>query len=321
MIFVEDKLKNLLAEGKTKQIWEISKDEVLVVSKDRITAWNGVRKHDLEDKSIISNQTTSNIFIFLKEAGIKTAFIEKYEANSFRSERCEMIPIEWVARRLATGSFLKGNPGVEEEYMFTPPLLETFFKDDANNDPQWCDEQIIAARFKVNNIIIGRAEIDTMKQTTTAVFEILEKFWKSQNCVLVDMKIEFGVNSSGEILLADVIDNDSWRLWPSGDKRLMKDKQIYRDLVEVSVSDLLVIKDNFQWVADKTELLKSSSNNSLVRIGCTTVIYPEAAVISAAQIFAMNDYKIWAKLKAKQLNDYINILEADKLISQKVSDI
>lgn len=155
MIFVEDKLKNLLAEGKTKQIWEISKDEVLVVSKDRITAWNGVRKHDLEDKSIISNQTTSNIFIFLKEAGkylnyiyiittfmlgahqklflflftgIKTAFIEKYEANSFRSERCEMIPIEWVARRLATGSFLKGNPGVEEEYMFTPPLLETFFK-------------------------------------------------------------------------------------------------------------------------------------------------------------------------------------------------
>jgi len=64
------------------------------------------------------------------------------------------------------------------------------------------------------------------------------------------MKVEFGVTIEGDVVLADVIDNDSWRVWPAGDRRLQLDKQFYRDLTEVTDDALLKLKENYGKVAD-----------------------------------------------------------------------
>lgn len=38
---------------------------------------------------------------------------------------------------------------------FSPPKQETFFKDDANHDPQWSEEQIVSAKFELNGLQVG----------------------------------------------------------------------------------------------------------------------------------------------------------------------
>ena len=68
------------------------------------------------------------------------------------------------------------------------------------------------------------------------------------------MKIEFGRLAGGEnqgqLVIADVIDNDAWRIWPQGREELMLDKQMYRNLSTVDEAALEDVKRAYERVAD-----------------------------------------------------------------------
>ncbi len=84
-------------------------------------------------------------------------------------------------------------------------------------------------------------------------FQVLEKAWQQVETqygpvALVDMKIEAGRRKTdGKIVVADVIDNDSWRIWPGADPTKQLDKQNFRDGHPLSQ-----IADNYALVAELT---------------------------------------------------------------------
>jgi phosphoribosylaminoimidazole carboxylase PurE protein len=65
-----------------------------------------------------------------------------------------------------------------------------------------------------------------MRALACRAFLALEKAWQLEGGTLVDLKVEFGYDTKGRLLLADVIDNDSWRVLENG---AYIDKQVYRD--------------------------------------------------------------------------------------------
>src|SRR5437879_3658017 len=242
----------LLAEGKTKSIYAYPGDESLayMVNKDQITAGDGARRNELAGKSRWSTITTANVFTLLNQENIATHLIKQIDDVTLLVRRCTMLPVEQVQRRIATGSYLKRQPEISEGTRFEPVLVETFLKDDARHDPQIWAADIIEMGLATAQ------EIEWMAREGRRVFESLERAWAKVDVTLVDLKIEFGRDSKGDLLVADVIDNDSWRLWPGGDKTRMLDKQVYRNLQAVTEQDMQGIADRYALVADLTGKLK-----------------------------------------------------------------
>jgi phosphoribosylaminoimidazole-succinocarboxamide synthase len=236
----------MLAEGKTKIMYADPNDETLayMVSKDQITAGDGARRDQLTGKARWSTITTANVFRLLKQEEIETHFVQQVNDTTLLVRRCEMLPIEVVMRRIATGSYLKRHPEVSEGTRFEPVLVETFLKDDARHDPQIWEEDIVKMGLATSS------QVAWIAQQGQRVFVTLERAWAKVDVTLVDLKIEFGRDTRGELLVADVIDNDSWRLWPGGDKNRMLDKQVYRNLPNVTEQDLQGIADRYALVAE-----------------------------------------------------------------------
>ncbi len=231
-----------LAEGKTKIIYDLGDGTVHIVSKDDITAGDG-EKHDIiKGKAGLATRTTANVFELLNRNGIATHFVKKVDPHTLLCKRCKMIPLEVVIRGTAAGSYLKRNPQVSEGQDLTPPLpVEFFIKDDARHDPivtfgegKWYlhpSKVPVTEDDVIEEIepLLAPSEIAEITKITRRVFDVLFTAWAKLNIKLIDLKIEFGRTDKGELVVADVIDNDSWRIWPGGDKEKQLDKQVYRD--------------------------------------------------------------------------------------------
>jgi len=246
-----------VTEGKTKTIHMLKdgSDLVTVVSKDDITAGDGAKHDIIPDKGRLANATTSNVFRLLKACGLPVAFVEQDGPTSFIAPKCQMLPYEVVVRREAHGSYLKRNPQLAKGQLFPHALTEFYLK---TKDKNWKGKPLVAddpfmafsddgKEIKLFNpakplqgqepfLVLATSEVYShadeskwfpeMRRIARQAFLALERAWQLEGGRLVDLKVEFGFDAKGTLLLADVIDNDSWRVIEGG---AYIDKQVYRD--------------------------------------------------------------------------------------------
>ncbi|MGA9943411.1 MAG: phosphoribosylaminoimidazolesuccinocarboxamide synthase [Candidatus Cybelea sp.] len=242
-----------IARGKTKVLYENpgQPHQLVVAQTDSISAGDGARRHEIQGKGRLAAQTTARVFRLLNLCGLPTHYLnggEDDDNNEMVVRRCNMIPLEVVTRGVAAGSFVKRNPGVQRGALLVPRVIEFFFKDDAAHDPLITPDQIVAQN------IAAPQEVGVMTELARLTFDILSHAWRKRDVLLVDLKIEFGRLAGGEnqgqLVIADVIDNDSWRIWPQGREELMLDKQMYRNLETVDDAALERVKRAYERVGD-----------------------------------------------------------------------
>ena len=242
-----------IARGKTKVLFEAAgqPDMLVVKQTDSISAGDGARRSEIAGKGRLAAQTTARVFRLLNLCGLPTAYLnggEDDDDNETLVRRCNMIPLEVVVRGVAAGSLVRRNPGLQRGSLLVPRMVEFFLKDDANHDPLIAADQILAKN------IANPAEVSAMTEIARLTFEVLAHAWRKRDVLLVDLKVEFGRLAGGEnkgqLVLADVIDNDSWRIWPQGREDRMLDKQLYRNLESVDEAGLASVKSAYEQVAE-----------------------------------------------------------------------
>ena len=289
----------ILVEGKTKiiQTGDIP-HTVNMVAKDFLTGGDAAKKEELIDIGTQKTTQASNVFKMLRRNAVPTSFIEQTEPNTMLHEECEMLPLEFVVRRYAYGSYLKRNPEyiAESPHKFAVPVWEVFHKHtvvvqpwvtkptqmDENkareqylidgswadgvytdpyiniNDGQWelysAKEPVKSKPLMITETLLNSHELDSaIYKIVIPAFEAIEKNWSEISTIdgpvhLVDIKFELGFRTKDNLLvLSDVVDNDSWRIWPGGNPKKQLDKQSFRD-----GEDLSNVANKYQLVTELT---------------------------------------------------------------------
>ncbi|MFX3657141.1 phosphoribosylaminoimidazolesuccinocarboxamide synthase [Streptococcus suis] len=211
---------DLLYSGKAKDIYATAdSDQIVAVYKDQATAFNGGKKGQIVGKGRLNNLISSLIFEKLNEAGVPTHFIKRLSDSEQLNKKVEIIPLEVVLRNVTAGSFSK-RFGVEEGITLSTPIVEFYYKKDELDDPFINDEHIAFLE------LASQDQIAYIKEETRRINEFLKDLFAQIGLTLVDFKLEFGIDSSGQILLADEFSPDNCRLWDADGNHL--DKDVFR---------------------------------------------------------------------------------------------
>ena len=228
--------KEKIYEGKAKQIYTTDDPDLVIIRyKDDASAYNGIKRAQIENKGILNNKISSIIYKKLEENGIKTHFVQRLNDREQLCRRKNVIPLEFIARNIAAGSMAR-RLGLDEGHVLSVPIYEICYKNDRLGDPVINETHAVALGLS------SFLELNEAMEMLKLINHILIVMFKELGITLVDFKVEFGRLDDGSLILADELSPDTCRLWDTETlERLDKDR-FRRDLGRVGEAYQEILK-------------------------------------------------------------------------------
>ena len=245
----------LLHRGKVRDIFDIDEKHMLIVTTDRLSAFDVVFDEPIPEKgkilTSIANywfkKTNHIIQNHLTEININEVL--SYKESELLKDRAivvkklKPIPIEAVVRGYLIGSGWKEytNTGavcgirLPKKMRLAEKLDQAIFTPSSKADVGEHDENI---SFIETKNIVGEELATQIKNTSIRLYDFASKHSIKRGIIIADTKFEFGLDNEGQLTLMDeVLTPDSSRFWPLQDYKpglspKSFDKQIIRDYLE-----------------------------------------------------------------------------------------
>lgn len=245
----------LLNRGKVRDIYEVSDDKLLIVTTDRLSAFDVVLPSPIPDKGRVLNQIS--LFWFKKfeklvpnqllasnvrDMGFEKGFVKEFgrmlEGRSVLVHRAKPLPVECVARGYLAGSGWKDYqktgkvcghalpPGLRQCEALPKPIFTPATKATVGHD--------MNIDFDAAAKLVGKSTAQKIRELTLTIYQKGVEYAKTRGIVIADTKFEFGIWKNKIILIDEVLTPDSSRFWPKasykvGQDQPSLDKQIVRN--------------------------------------------------------------------------------------------
>lgn len=245
----------LLARGKVRDIYAIDDAHMLIVTTDRLSAFDVVFAEPIPHKGELLTEVSN--FWFAKTAGLVRNHLSGLDLRDYVSEedylrlkdrsilvkRLETLPVEAIVRGYVIGSGwkdyqasgeicgIKLPPGLQQAAKLPEPIFTPSTKAEVgDHDINVSFDNVIAK--------IGADKANQIREKSIQLYRLAADYALERGIIIADTKFEFGVDADEELVLIDeILTPDSSRYWPADEYRVgisppSFDKQFLRDYLE-----------------------------------------------------------------------------------------
>lgn len=251
----------LLSRGKVRDIYEISNETLLIVTTDRMSAFDVIMNEPIPYKGVVLNQITlfwMRRFADLVKNHLIEHDIERFpetlrayksmlEGRSVLVRKANPLPVECIARGNISGTGWKeyrdtgtlGGHQLPAGLLESGRLAEPLFTPSTKAELGQHDESITREQ---GIRLVGKDLFRRIEAISLAIFGQARDYAATRGIIIADTKFEFGLVGDELYLIDEVLTPDSSRFWPEeefepGRGQRSFDKQYLRDWLETQAWD------------------------------------------------------------------------------------